>query len=78
MCDGVVLQQRVDCFASVLSALSHLCVFMQLSLRSVWRWMAIAAPLATALWGICDMAGGLEAAMVWAACVKLAICVRSG
>ena len=28
VCDGVVLQQRVDCFASVLSVLSHLCVFM--------------------------------------------------
>ena len=47
VCDSVVLQQHV--FASVLSVLSHLCVFMQLSLRSVWRctWMAIAAPLAT-------------------------------
>ena len=59
VCDGVVLQQRVDCFASVLSVLSHLCVFMQLSLRSVWRctWMAIAAPLATC-GGYGRMAGG--------------------
>ena len=59
VCDGVVLQQRVDCFASALSVLSHLCVFMQLSLRSVWRctWMAIAAPLATC-GGYGRMAGG--------------------
>ena len=59
VCDGVVLQQRVDCFASVLSVLSHLCVFMQLSLRSVWRctWVAIAAPLATC-GGYGRMAGG--------------------
>ena len=26
VCDGVVLQQHVDCFASVLSVLSHLCL----------------------------------------------------
>ena len=59
VCDGVVLQQRVDCFASVLSVLSHLCVFMQLSLRSVWRctWMSISAPLATC-GGYGRMAGG--------------------
>ena len=38
---------------------SHLCVFMQLSLRSVWRctWMAFAAPLATC-GGYGRMAGG--------------------